>query len=46
MVLIQVFLLVSALFAPIPVAAQEPSDDPGASAPPSAEPSQEPSPRD
>ena len=42
MVILQVFLLVMALFSPIPVAAADPSTEP--SAPPSAEPSTPPSP--
>ncbi len=43
-VVLQVFLLLAALFAPLPVAAEEPSSDPGASPAPSTEPAATPEP--
>ncbi|HET9757245.1 MAG TPA: PxKF domain-containing protein [Candidatus Limnocylindrales bacterium] len=44
LVVIQTFLLIATLFAPIPVAAEDPTDDPGASAPPATEPAGTPEP--
>ncbi len=44
LVAIQTFLLIATLFAPIPVAAEDPTDDPGASAPPTTEPAATPDP--
>ncbi len=44
LVALQVFLLLATLFAPIPVAAEEPSSDPGASPTPSTEPAATPEP--
>ncbi len=44
LVVMQVFLLIATLFAPIPAAAQDPTGDPGASAPPSTEPAATPEP--
>ena len=44
LVVIQTFLLIATLFAPIPVAADDPTGDPGASAPPTTEPAATPEP--
>ena len=44
LVVIQTFLLIATLFAPIPVAAEDPTDDPGASAAPTTEPAAPPDP--
>ena len=44
LVVIQTFLLIATLFAPIPVAADDPTADPGASAPPTTEPAATPEP--
>jgi hypothetical protein len=44
LVVIQTFLLIATLFAPLPAAANDPTDDPGASAPPTTEPAATPEP--